>query len=379
MYDSGSGKVHITVAQIHCGSKLRHPAAAPRPATGNRVENRADEEFTQQKRPEADAFADCADDDVSGRLHEHDFKQGQAIAPGVICRTDEEEALSAHEPPLPAADQKMVQGRNAAEICRRSVNRDCSKLECVSDRVVREEGEDIRREVQHHEMGGVFLSYQTTSQQGKPCLHEQHEVARVQRPRHIGRDADVADAVGELHRQRFLSGLSLVVVEGLLVLRVIGSRLIGGFDRNKWISGSIDRSRFVPGGGAGGIRFGAVVGKAESGQPKQQSCDENNCGAGGHQRPAQNAPPCSLRHLCLLLFMDLHNFQWQRPRTCGADTPRRRADDPTQRVSQNQSADDKCAYSLSPIQISYSNHQEKSRPTWPANRRNCTGWLGLRT
>ncbi len=45
-------------------------------------------------------------------------------------------------------------------------------------------------------------------------------------------------------------------------------------------------------------------------------------------------------------------------RTCGADTPQRRVDDPTQHASQNQSADNKCGYSLSPIQISYSNHQK---------------------
>lgn len=46
------------------------------------------------------------------------------------------------------------------------------------------------------------------------------------------------------------------------------------------------------------------------------------------------------------------------PARPAARPPQRRANDPTQHASQNQSADNKCGYSLSPIQISYSNHQK---------------------
>ena len=114
MNHRGSGKVDVAVAEIHRRTQLRQPSAAPSPASGDRIENRADEKFAEQKRPEGDALADRAHDDVSGGLHEHDFEQRQNNYCRVIGGTDEEESFAAHESPLPAANQEMVQGGNAA-------------------------------------------------------------------------------------------------------------------------------------------------------------------------------------------------------------------------------------------------------------------------
>src|ERR1700692_1542813 len=103
MYYGGTRKVDIAVAEIHGRSQLREPATAPGPAAGNRIQDRADEKFTQKKRPKADAFANGADDNVSGSLHEHDFKQRQAIAAAVVSRAQEKKTLPANESPLTAS------------------------------------------------------------------------------------------------------------------------------------------------------------------------------------------------------------------------------------------------------------------------------------
>ena len=59
----------------------------------------ADEELAKNEGPEGDSLTDGADDDISGRLHEHDFKQRQTEAPGIVTGTTEEEPLSAQEAP----------------------------------------------------------------------------------------------------------------------------------------------------------------------------------------------------------------------------------------------------------------------------------------
>src|SRR5208283_5450543 len=100
----GSGEVDIAVAEIQRGSDLREPAAAPGPAAGDGIENRSDEEFTEQESPKGDALADRADDDVAGGLHEDDLEERQAVAAGIIGRADQEEAFAADESPLAAAD-----------------------------------------------------------------------------------------------------------------------------------------------------------------------------------------------------------------------------------------------------------------------------------
>jgi len=109
--DNGrAGKVDIAMTEIQRGTDLRQPASAPRPATGNRIENRSDEEFTEQERPERDPLADGADNDVAGSLHEHNFEERETVAatviPGPVRKT-----LASDKTPLAAAHQEMVERR----------------------------------------------------------------------------------------------------------------------------------------------------------------------------------------------------------------------------------------------------------------------------
>ncbi len=138
------------MAPVHRVAKLREPAAAPDPASGNRIQQRADEEFTQQKCPEGDAFADGADDDVAGGLHEHDFEEREAVVAHVIGGSGEKKTFATEKTPEAATEQKMIHGGRAADIRRGCVNRDAAELERVSNRVVRKEREDVRGEVEHH-------------------------------------------------------------------------------------------------------------------------------------------------------------------------------------------------------------------------------------
>ena len=66
----------------------------------------------------------------------------------------------------------MIERGNAAQIGGRGIDGNGSKLECISDRVVSEEGEHVGREIQHHQVGGIFLSNQPAGEQGKPaCMN----------------------------------------------------------------------------------------------------------------------------------------------------------------------------------------------------------------
>jgi len=95
-----AGKVDIAMTEIQRGTDLRQPASAPRPATGNRIENRSDEEFTEQERPERDPLADGADNDVAGSLHEHNFEERETVAATVIPRTGQEKPLASDKNPI---------------------------------------------------------------------------------------------------------------------------------------------------------------------------------------------------------------------------------------------------------------------------------------
>src|SRR5271157_5445780 len=158
MHHGGSGKVDIAVTKIQGSADLRHPTASPHPASGDGVKNGADGEFAEEESPEGDALTDGADDDVSGGFHKHDFEQRQTIAGTVVGGADKEKAFSSHESPEAASDQKLVEDGNATEVGGRGVNGDCSKLKCVADGVVGEEGEDVGGEIQHHQMSDIFLA-----------------------------------------------------------------------------------------------------------------------------------------------------------------------------------------------------------------------------
>ena len=204
------------------------------------------------------------DDDVAGCFHEDDFEQRQDVAAGVVSGTAQEEPLAAQEAPLAAPDEEAVERWCAAEARRRRVDRDGAELERVPARVVGEEREHVRREVEHHQMRGVLLAHESAREQREAGLHEQHKVAGIQRPADIGRDADVADRVGELHRQRLLCRLGLVLVEGLLLCCVVGIGFVGRLWHYEGVSAGVDGVALVPQGDAGGIGLLGGRGRGES-------------------------------------------------------------------------------------------------------------------
>ena len=122
------------------------------------------------------ALADSADDDVARRLHENHFKERQTEASGIIARTGEEESLASKKSPRATAQQKVVECGSTAEIYRSRIDGDRAELERIADGVVSEEGKNVRREVQHHQMTGILLPHQAAGQQSESGLHEQHQI-----------------------------------------------------------------------------------------------------------------------------------------------------------------------------------------------------------
>ena len=76
--DPGSGEVDRAVPEVHARrAELREPAAAPHPHAVDRVDDRAHRDLGEEEAGERDPLGDRADDDVAGRLHEHDLEQEQ--------------------------------------------------------------------------------------------------------------------------------------------------------------------------------------------------------------------------------------------------------------------------------------------------------------
>ncbi len=233
MNDGRTGKIHITMAQMHRRSELRHPAAAPHPAAENGIEEGANEELAHNESPKCNSLADRPDDDVACRLHEDDLEQREHVAARVIGRPAQEEALPAKEAPETATDQKVIERRRPAEIRGRRVHRDGPELKGIADGVVRQKCEHVRRKVQHHEMCGVLSANQAAREQSNPGLHEQDEVAGIECPRRIRCDSDVADRVGQLQGQRLSRCLSLVFVERFFLRRVVRIGFVGRFGNHE--------------------------------------------------------------------------------------------------------------------------------------------------
>ena len=116
---------------------------------------------------------------------------------------------------------------------------DRAKLKGVAHSVVSEKGEDVGREVQHHQVAGVLLAHQSAGEQGKAGLHEEHQISGEESPREIGSDPEVADVVGQLYRQRLFGQLGLVVVVVFLFLRVVGRVRVSGRGYHKRVARGI--------------------------------------------------------------------------------------------------------------------------------------------
>src|SRR6202041_1006438 len=141
-------------------AQLRKPSAAPCPTAGNRIQYAANKKLAKQKRPESNPLANRADDDVARRLHEHDFEKRQTVAACIVRRATQKKSLAPQEPPLAAANQEMIQRWRAAQIRGRSIQGHCAKLKRIADRIISKERKNIRREIQHHQMAGIFLAHQ---------------------------------------------------------------------------------------------------------------------------------------------------------------------------------------------------------------------------
>ena len=66
----------------------------------------------------------------------------------------------------------MIEVGRAAQVGGRGIDGHGAKLECVSDRVVGEESENVGGEIQHHQVGGILLSHQPAGEQRESGLHE---------------------------------------------------------------------------------------------------------------------------------------------------------------------------------------------------------------
>src|SRR5208283_4212220 len=115
--------------------------------------------------------------DVSGRLHEHDFKKREAKTAGIVARTAQEKTLSSEQTPKAASEKEVIQRRSTAQVCRRSIDCGTAILKGESARPIGQKGEYVRREVQHHKVAGVLLTDQTAGKERKPGLHEKDQVA----------------------------------------------------------------------------------------------------------------------------------------------------------------------------------------------------------
>src|ERR1039458_5121221 len=306
------GEIHIAVAQVHCCSKLRKPAAAPYPASEDGIEESADKEFAQDKRPKSDALTDRAHDDIAGCFHEHEFEQRQAEAAGVVARPAQEESLTAQKSPTAVPQKKCVERRSSSKVRRRRVDGDCAELEGVTNGVISEQGKNKGGKIQHHQMSRILLAHQPAGEQGKSSLHEENQVSREQRPAKVGGDADVPHRVGQLHGNRFFGRLGLEIVVGFLLChKVRAGRIWSGGGQS--VAGGILNAGSIAGSDASRIRPGTRVGKAECRAYSHQQ--QNDCNA-WHERTMQSVLCSWLSHIDSLLLLC---SEWQMNFGSGLD------------------------------------------------------------
>ena len=117
-------------------TQLREPAAAPGPTTGHGVQDGAHEDLAEDESPESDPLTDGADDDIPGRLHEHDLEEREAKTSSIVARAAQKKALAAQEAPHAASEEEFVQGWRPSEIRRCRIHCDGAKLEGVAADIV---------------------------------------------------------------------------------------------------------------------------------------------------------------------------------------------------------------------------------------------------
>jgi hypothetical protein len=196
----------------------------------------------------------------------------------------------------------VIQRRSPTQIRRRGIDGHGSELESISNRIVGDKGEDVGREVQHHQVPGVLLSHQPAGEQREAGLHEKHEISSVEGPGKIGGHPDVARRVGELHGKRLLGRLSLELIGLLFALRVIGSGLVDRFGDDEGVSASVNQSRLVTCGDACWIRLRSLLPHAWHRQDRYAAGGKHQHANAFQKRLAESL---TARSFCVLLC--LHN------------------------------------------------------------------------
>ena len=195
MHHARSREVDGPVPQVEGLAQVSQPSASPHPVAEDRVDQAAQRELGGDQAGEADPLRDGTDDDVAGRLHEHDLEHEQGDRPDVVGPPAlEEESPGPDEAPQ-ARGVQPVQRSGTAQVRHRG---HASEVEGESDRVVRDEGDDEGREVQHHHVPGILGPGQSGGEECESRLHEENERCRVQKPGEIDGDAGVARLLGQL-------------------------------------------------------------------------------------------------------------------------------------------------------------------------------------
>ena len=111
VHDAGAGEVDRAVAPVQRLAEVREPAAAPHPVAVDRVDDRAHRDLGQEEPGEGDPLGDGADDDVAGRLHEHDLEQEHRQHADVVAVPAlQEEAVGADEPGVAVGEDAADSG-----------------------------------------------------------------------------------------------------------------------------------------------------------------------------------------------------------------------------------------------------------------------------
>ena len=204
MHDAGAGVVAGSVAQAPAIAHLCQPAAAPHPASEDRVDEGADEEAEDEEALEAPPLGAGASYDGGGGVHEDHHEQEPDCDGTVIALAGGDRRLAAQKVTGVADDAPAVvlravilHGRTDGD--HRVERRNAAKLAGAADvgavGATAHEGEAADEEAEHpkgvdhevhgHGVGGVFATDQAGFDQCETRLHEHDQEAADQRPSHI--------------------------------------------------------------------------------------------------------------------------------------------------------------------------------------------------
>ncbi len=155
VHDARAGEVDGAVPPAEAVTELGEEAAAPHPVAVDRVDDRAHRDLGEEERGERDPLGDGADDDVAGRLHEHDLEQEEGEHTDVVAVAALQEEPVEPDEPRVAVREDAAQGGQATEVGDR---RDAAELKREPDGEVRDQRDGERGHVHHHHVARVFRS-----------------------------------------------------------------------------------------------------------------------------------------------------------------------------------------------------------------------------